>query len=204
MDDRPSEKRIDEHDWHSREYVDDWIARDVTRDAVRRLKLQQMIDLAPFPRDASISVLDIGAGYGVVSDEVLKRFPHARLTLQDYSAPMIEHARRRLSAHPGITYVMADLTDPAWDAKVKGPFNLAVSGLVIHNLRKEALMRSCYKAIHRLLRPDGMFLDYDLFGLVEGGVNTHREWMREAGFAKTECTWEEAPVGIIAAWMKSE
>lgn len=204
MNDRPSEKRIDEHDWHSREYVDDWIARDVTRDSVRRSTLQQMIALAPFPRDASITVLDIGAGYGVVSEEVLKRFPHVRLTLQDYSAPMVEHARRRLGAFAEITYVMADLGDPGWDTKIKGPFDLVVSGLAIHNLRKEALMRACYGAIHRLLKPDGVFLDYDLFGLIEGGVNTHREWMRKAGFAKTECTWEDAPVGVIAAWMKSE
>src|SRR5690349_20794288 len=93
--DRP----IGEHDWHSREYVDSWIERDVTRDNERRPLLQQMLTIAPFASEAEINVLDVGAGYGLVSEQVLRMFPRARLTLQDYSAPMFEHARRRLQLH---------------------------------------------------------------------------------------------------------
>jgi len=64
------------------------------------------------------------------------------------------------------------------------------------------LMQACYYSIYRLLRQTGIFLDYDLFGLVDGGVATHRRWLQEAGFEKTECTWEEERLGIIAAWVK--
>jgi SAM-dependent methyltransferase len=198
FDNRP----VGEHDWHSLEYVDDWIKRDVTRDNVRRPLLQQMLTLAPFAPEAKINVLDVGAGYGLVSEQVIRIFPRARLTLQDYSTPMFEHARSRLRLHDTqISYVLSDLRDPGWAGKLPAPFDLVVSGLAIHNLREQSLMQSCYVGIYQLLRSTGIFLDYDLFGLIEGGASTHRRWLREAGFERTECTWEEPPLGIIAAWV---
>jgi SAM-dependent methyltransferase len=193
---------ISEHDWHSREYVDDWIERDVTRDNVRRPLLQQMLTLVPFTPEAEINVLDVGAGYGLVSEQVLRVFPRARLTLQDYSVPMFEHARSRLRLHYSqISYVLSDLRNSDWTGELQSPFDLIVSGLAIHNLRDQSLMQSCYRSIYGLLRPTGIFLDYDLFGLVEGGTGTHRKWMHAAGFERTQCMWEEPPLGIIAAWV---
>jgi SAM-dependent methyltransferase len=195
---------IGEHDWHSREYVDNWIERDVTRDNVRRPLLQQMLTLAPLAPEAEINVLDVGAGYGLVSEQVLRIFPRAHLTLQDYSAPMFEHARSRLRLHSSqISYVLSDLRDPEWTGELQVPFDLIVSGLAIHNLREESLMRACYRSVYELLRPTGIFLDYDLFGLVQGSVGTHRNWLHATGFERTECTWEEPPLGIIAAWVSN-
>lgn len=201
MPDDHGSRPIGEHDWHSRQYVDDWIERDVTRDNVRRPLLQEMLRVAPFAPEAEINVLDVGAGYGLVSEQVLRVFPRARIILQDYSEPMFEHARRRLRLHESqITYVLSDLCDPAWTAELPAPFDLIVSGLAIHNLREPSFMQQCYRSIHEMLVRTGIFLDYDLFGLVEGGVATHRQWLHEAGFARTECSWEEPPLGIVAAW----
>ena len=196
------DRSIGEHQWHSREYVDNWIERDVTRDNVRRPILQQMLTLAPLAPEAEINVLDVGAGYGLVSEQVLRIFPRASLTLHDYSAPMFEHARRRLRLHSSrISYVLSDLRDPAWTAELQAPFDLIVSGLAIHNLREQSLMQACYRSVYELLRPTGIFLDYDLFGLIEGGVGTHRSWLQAAGFERTECTWEEPPLASVAAWV---
>ena len=201
MANRDEHEHIGEHDWHSREYVDNWIGRDVTRDNVRRPLLQQMLTITTFAPDAEINVLDVGAGYGLVSEQVLRMFPRARLTLQDYSAPMFEHARRRLELHSRQTsYVMSDLRDPGWTAELPAPFDLVVSGLAIHNLGDHSLMQACYRAIYAVLRPTGIFLDYDLFGLVKGGVATHRAWLQSAGFERIECTWEEPPLAILAVW----
>ena len=193
-----------EHDWHSRAYVDYWIESDITGDNVRRPLLKQMLTLAPFAPDAEIDVLDVGAGYGLVSEQVLRLFPRSRLTLQDYSKPMFEHARRRLWLHERqITYVLSDLRDPRWTEGLQSPFDLIVSGLAVHNLREEPLIQACYGSVYELLRPTGIFLDYDLFGLVQGGVDTHRRWLHEAGFERTECTWQEAARAIVAAWPKN-
>jgi SAM-dependent methyltransferase len=196
-------RSIGEHDWHSRAYVDHWIDSDITRDNLRRPLLQQMLTLEPFAPDAEINVLDVGAGYGIVSEQVLRLFPRARLTMQDYSEPMFEHARSRLRLHDRqITYVLSDLCDPRWAEGLQSPFDLIVSGLAIHNLRAEPLIQACYGSLYGLLRPTGIFLDYDLFGLVEGGVESHRQWLHAAGFERTECTWRETPLAIIAAWPK--
>jgi len=185
------------HDWHSEQYVTDWIAHDVARDPERRPRLQQMLEMAPFPRAAAIEVLDVGAGYGAVSEEVLKRFPNARVTLQDYSQPMLAEAQRRLAPHAArLTYVTADLTDPAWPQAVGGPFDLAVSAIALHNLRDPAKIFACYRAIHDLLRPDGRFLDYDLFF---AGAEGHIAELKKVGFGLVECAWAEPPRAILVA-----
>src|SRR5271165_1156139 len=127
---------VDHHDWHSRSYVEEWITRDLSREEERRLRLRQMLAAAPFAPEADIAVLDVGGGYGVVTEEVLRDFPRAIVTLQDYSAPMLDQARQRLAADAArVKYALADLRDPAWTTAVGGPFDLAVSAIAIHNLR---------------------------------------------------------------------
>ena len=85
------------HDWHSTDYVSGWITHDVARDPDRRPLLRQMLSFAPFPCESGLEILDLGAGYGVVTEEVLQAFPAARVILQDYSQPMLDQARRRTS-----------------------------------------------------------------------------------------------------------
>jgi ubiquinone/menaquinone biosynthesis C-methylase UbiE len=185
------------HDWHSSDYVAEWITRDITRDRERRPLLQHMLSFAPFARDAVLDVLDIGAGYGVVSEEVLEAFPAARITLQDYSRPMLDRARQRLANHSHqLRYVLCDLTDPSWPQQVGGPFDLAVSAIAIHNLRDPKKIFACYQAIRGLLEPGGVFLDCDRF--VEG-VEPHLTELRDAGFDRVECPWQEPPRAIIVA-----
>jgi 2-polyprenyl-3-methyl-5-hydroxy-6-metoxy-1,4-benzoquinol methylase len=190
---------VDHHDWHSPSYVDEWIARDVTRDEERRLRLRQMLAAASFAVEAEIAVLDIGGGYGVVTEEVLRAFPRAHVTLQDYSQPMLDQARQRLAAHDHrVTYAIGDLRDPTWTNGVNGPFELAVSAIAIHNLRDRGQIAACYRAIAGVLKPEGVFLDYDLFGLI-GGIDAQMQTIRDAGFGAVECVWQEGRLAIIVA-----
>lgn len=188
------------HDWHSRDYVADWIAQDAQRDPARRPRLHEMLEAAPFPADARLAVLDVGAGYGAVTEELLRLFPAAAVTLQDYSEPMLAEARRRLAAQVAqLRFVECDLTDASWPDRVGGPFDLAVSAICLHNLRDDAKIFACYRAIRDLLRPGGWFLDYDLFF---DGVEPHLNAMRTAGFAPVECRWQQPPRAIVAAGRK--
>ena len=190
------------HDWHSDAYVDDWIRHDVERNDERRPRLKRMVSLAPFPHDAAISVLDIGAGSGVVTEELLGVFPNARVTLQDFSDVMLGHARQRFSHIAGqIRYVLCDLTDPSWTDRVGGPFDLAVSAIAIHNLRDLAIIGECYRAICRVLKPGGRFLDYDRFEGA-GGIAAHEKLLHAAGFSHVERAWEQSTVAILAAYGK--
>ena len=185
------------HDWQSADYVAGWIDHDITRDPERRPLLRKMLASAPFARDAQLEVLDVGGGYGVVTEEVLAAFPKARVTLQDYSLAMLDQARRRLAGHADrITYVLADLMDPAWPQHVGGPFDLAVSAIVLHNLGSREKIFACYPAIHGLLRPGGYFLNCDRF---IDGLEGHLTALRAAGFGSVECTWRDPPRAIVVA-----
>ncbi len=197
----PAEARfqIHHHDWHSQAYVDQWIDQDVTRDAERRPILRKMLSFAPFEKNAAIRALDVGAGYGVVTEEVLRAFPKARVTWQDYSRPMRDQAQKRLAKfEKRLAYVVSDLTDAAWDQSLPGPFEVVVSGIALHNLRdREAIFR-CYRVIRGLLAPSGCFLDYDYFQYA-GGLDTHLAAMRNAGFATVECVAQEGAAAIVKA-----
>jgi len=186
-------------DWHSDRYVDDWIARDARRMAERMPILEALIAAVPFPTDAQIDVLDVGGGNGAVTEAVLDAFPSARLTLQDFSEPMLARARERFSTHDrAIKYVQCDLSDPAWPQQVGGPFDLVVSGEAIHHLEDLAAMAACYEAVHGLLKPGGCFLDYDLFDNF-GGVPLHQHSMKVAGFKAADPVWHKHPTAVVKA-----
>jgi ubiquinone/menaquinone biosynthesis C-methylase UbiE len=185
------------HDWHSPDYVAEWIKRDEVRDPERRPLLRQMLSCARLPREGDAEILDIGAGYGAVSEEVLHTFPSARVTLQDYSRPMLDRARQRLAGRSDhLRYVLCDLVDPSWPRQVGGPFDLAVSAIALHNLRDPEKIFACYRAIWGLLKPGGWFLNCDRF---VDGVEPHHAELRKSGFDRVECPWQEPPRAIVIA-----
>jgi trans-aconitate methyltransferase len=191
---------VAEHDWHSDDYVEWWIERDAGRETTRRQRLRMMLALAPFAPDASVTVLDVGGGYGVLSEEVIRAFPQARVTLQDYSRQMLDAARPRLAfAANRVTFIESDLRDPAWADGANGPFDLVVSSIAIHNLRDLSQIGACYRAILPLLKPDAGFLNYDIFDRAGGGA-LHQKMLADAGFARVECLWQEPPAAILASY----
>ena len=187
------------HDWQSPEYVGEWISNDVTRDGERRPFFQEMFGHLPFGRQEAVTVLDIGAGYGIVTEELLKLFPNARVTLQDFSAAMFDHARRTLAPHAEqTTFVQSDLTGP-WTEPVGGPFDLAVSAIAIHNLGKPETISKVYGEVATVLKPQGLFLNMDY--VFSGGIDGHMGWLKEDGFARVECRWYD---GRLAAFFASK
>ena len=187
------------HDWHSQSYVSGWIDRDVRRAAERQPILEALIAAVPFPRDAAIDVLDVGAGGGVVTEVVLGAFPRARVTLQDFSEMMLERARARFaSQNRELRYVQGDLHDPVWPKSAGGPFDLAVSGIAIHNVKDLAAMGACYEAVRSLLKSGGCFLDYDHFDKF-GGVPLHQHSMKVAGFKTVDLVWHKHPTAVLKA-----
>lgn len=187
------------HDWHSPEYVEEWISRDEQRQDERQALLKQMLSLAPFPANEEVDVLDVGGGYGVVTREVLRSFPQARVALQDYSEEMLARARRRLSGYgSNIRFLQCDLRQPSWKDCVGGPFDLVVSAIALHNLRDIEMISHCYRAIHGLLKPGGNFLNCDHFHRV-GGVEAHLKALEEAGFERVELVCQVPRTAIIRA-----
>ncbi len=187
------------HDWHSTEYVQHWIGEDVTRDDKRRPVVRRMLELAPFEADAAIVVLDVGGGYGVISGQVLEAFPNAQVTLQDYSTAMLDQARGRLKAYGDrVRFEQRDFTKPGWTDGLGGPFDLAVSGIAIHNVGKEPIPQ-IYADVCSVMKPGGAFLNLDYVNW-NGGADQHVQWLRDGGFARAERAWEDDSQSAMAAY----
>ena len=137
----------------------------------------------------------------MVSAEVLSYFSRAQVTLHDFSPPMIEHARRRLAAFGDrVAFAHADMTADEWTKGLRGPFDLAVSAIAIHNLRKAGLIAQVYKDVRGVLKPGGVFLDADY---PHGhGLDAHLDWLKQAGFTSVECAQWDGHLAVMVARAK--
>ena len=161
----------DHHDWASETYVDEWVRRQQTEDESRVERFQLICDLFPFPSDATVTILDVGAGYGPVSMFILDRYPRATCVAQDGSEPMLNRARHfgakygeRLKLH------RSDLFAQDWLPAQFGPFDAAVSSSCLHNLRDFKRIRQIYREIRTRLKRGGVFLNADLINAPTAGL----------------------------------
>ena len=156
-------QRRDHHDWASEAYVEEWVRQKPADDSSRADRFQLMCDLLPFPQDATVTILDVGAGYGPLSRFILDRYPHATCIAHDGSEPMLNRARS-LTTPYGKRFIthLSDLFAVSWLPKEFGPFEAAVSSSCFHNLRDFQRVREVYREIRTHLKPGGVFLNEDL------------------------------------------
>lgn len=221
-DDPCSPDPIGVHDWHSHAYVREWIGR---QDDSQRVYLRQLVSLLPFDRTDPIRVLDIGAGYGVLTRLILNAFPNSTVVLHDSSEPMLREARAYLSgASDAVSFVRGDLLTDEWTRDIGGRFDAVVSAIALHNVRHPERIRSVYRDISSLLVPGGCFLNADYVRAEaprsegidgEDGVvlslaqrageamllplEDHLEWLQDAGFDRAECCWQNERIALISA-----
>lgn len=139
----------------------DYVTRMDRRTEERTRQFTLLTRLMPFPADAAIRVLDVGAGHGVVAAAVLEAFPNATAVLLDISVEMMRLGRERLSPFEGrYRYVTGDFADGVLPAVVEGSFDAVVSAHAIHHL-PAAGKQTLYRDIAAKLVPDGCFLNLD-------------------------------------------
>lgn len=211
------------HDWHSSSYVSEWIKGNTTHDVERRPLLRRVAALIPPAAGCPVRVLDVGAGYGALSAEILDQLPEAVVVFHDYSDHMITAARERLAGFGDrVTYKLADMTQAGWATHLGGPFDVAVSALAIHNLGSAEPIRRVYRDIFALLRPGGCLFNLDLLfpegpGLADlyrrdptrdsrhhihihpVGLQAHLGWLQDAGFGEVDCVWKDLEQGLLWA-----
>jgi tRNA (cmo5U34)-methyltransferase len=156
-------ERRDHHDWTSDVYVEEWVTRQRAADATRAQRFQILCDLLPFATDATVTILDVGAGYGSVSKFILDQFTNATCIAQDGSEPMLRWARQIMAGYGRrFQSYQSDLFDKDWLPQHYGPFDAAVSASCLHNLRDFKRIGEIYGDIRRHLKPGGVFLNLDL------------------------------------------
>jgi tRNA (cmo5U34)-methyltransferase len=101
-------------------------------------------------------VLDLGAGTGLLSAEIVAAFPGASVELLDASEPMLAEARQRLGAAVGAVHV-ADMARVG-GIRFSGHYDAVVSALAIHHL-EHADKRALMARVFDVLRPGGVFVN---------------------------------------------
>ena len=177
------------HDWSSKEYVHDWAIRQDRYEDERQPQFQMIADAIPFTREAAIQILDLGAGYGALTQFLLAQFPKATALCQDGSEQMVELGRRRMAKWKGrFDYVIADFSKAGWSRAIPGSFDAVVSSIAIHNVRIPGIIEGIYKEVFQLLKPGGCFLNLDL---VFVPLARQLGWLRAAGMNEVQSYWHE-------------
>lgn len=100
------------------------------------------------------SLLDIGAGIGLFSEMVLKKYPQARIELIDLSSDMLQIAKERLASYPDVTFTIADMNDIQPE---NNKYDAIISSLAIHHLTDKD-KKNLYQKIFCGLKPIGIFM----------------------------------------------
>lgn len=161
-------------------------------------------------------VLDLGCGDGEVIARVLDARPGTTGLACDFSAEMLERARRRFADEPRVDVVEHDLDDPLPDEW--GSFDLIVSAFAIHHL-VDARKRALYAEVFAALEPGGMFCNLEhvasptpelhaAFLAAVGGdedpsnklveVEPQLDWLRAIGFEQVDCFYKWREIALLA------
>jgi len=132
-----------------------------------------------------IRLLDLGAGDGPLTHEILKASGSASATLVDGSEDMLYRARQRFGEYKDIRYVRASFQEILeGSVRLDSEFDLCVSSLAIHHLSAEE-KAGLFNYIYGLLSEGGGFVNIDVvrppsMKLQEWYFVLWRQWMREA------------------------
>ena len=190
------------HEWDSPEYVRQWIEDGDKTDPQRAEQITALVGLIQRNSGEPIEVLDLGAGYGIVTREILTAYPNAQVVCVDGSAEMLKHGKARLAEwQDQLCCIVSNFDSSNWLATLPAnqQFDAVVSSRAIHHVvdnRKQEL----YEEIFQLLKPSGCFANHDLvrkpddpirdnhdpFGTVEDQV----VWLKNIGFVDVECFWQ--------------
>lgn len=145
-----------------------------------------VIEALPFEREAELSILDLGAGTGLLSSLLAQAYPNARFTLLDIAPQMLEKARERCGDNSRFTPIVADYLADAWP----GDFDAVVSALSLHHIGPPRL-GPVFAKVSAALKPEGMFVNADqVLGVTpQNEAKLARRWetqVRAAGCTEAE------------------
>ncbi len=104
------------------------------------------------------TILDLGAGTGLLSQYLYQYFPKAKYTLVDISDKMLSIARKRFEHLPNFNYIIEDYSKKLPENR----YDLIASALSIHHLTEPEKVK-LYKNVYHSLNKNGFFLNIDQY-----------------------------------------
>jgi cyclopropane fatty-acyl-phospholipid synthase-like methyltransferase len=134
-------------DWDAGEFFESG------RVAVQQQVLSDMVNVCGSLSPGSMRVLEIGCGIGRITKPLAEIFGEVHAV--DISSEMIRRARDNLRSHPNVFLYRNN----GWDLRgLPGEeFDFAFSCLVFQHISSEAVLRSYFAEVSRVLRPGRLF-----------------------------------------------
>jgi ubiquinone/menaquinone biosynthesis C-methylase UbiE len=188
------------HDWESSDYVQRWAERQKEREPSRQAPFNIMAETLPYKKKAAIRILDLGAGYGGLTQFLLRHFPAATAVCQDGSEEMAKLGRQRMKSFSGrFSYVVCDFSQAGWSRELKGKFDAVVSSIAIHNVRAPETIGAVYRETFPLVRPGGCFLNFDR---QRPPLDEQLGLLRAAGFSDVRCFWSDEKRAVFGGFRR--
>jgi ubiquinone/menaquinone biosynthesis C-methylase UbiE len=194
------EHRHDHHDWDSPKYVSDWAAGQDRKEKARQEPFRVLAETIPYDKELPIRILDVGAGYGALTQFLLSHFSNATAVCQDGSKEMARLGQERMKHFKGrFEYVFCDFSKPDWTRKLTGPFEAVVSAIAIHNVRSPKIIERIYHDICPLVKIGGCFVNFDR---ERPPLEEQMKWLRDAGFQDVKRFWTGETRALFGGFKK--
>jgi SAM-dependent methyltransferase len=142
----------------SKAFIDDGAVFVPSRDE----QIDTLCRLIPARADEAFSVVELGAGAGVLARAVLETFPRCRYVALDGSPAMRARLGETLGRHQDRVEVRHfDLADRGWRAALPSPLRVVLASLVVHHL-PAAGKRRLFADLAGRLEPGGALLLADV------------------------------------------
>jgi tRNA (cmo5U34)-methyltransferase len=129
---------------------------------------QTSISLISKIRNDFNSILDLGAGTGLLTKYLFEKFPNANFTLVDVSEQMLEISRQRFLNMDNFNFVISDYSKELPSRQ----FDLIASALSIHHLVNDS-KSDLYYSIYNNLPDNGCFINLDQFNASSDLMNDY-------------------------------
>jgi SAM-dependent methyltransferase len=196
-----STHKRDHHDWDSADYVSHWAHGQDPKEKDRQEAFRVLADTIPFEKKQAIRILDLGAGYGALTQFLLGRFPNATAVCQDGSKEMAKLGAERMKDLAGrFEYVICDFAKEGWSKKIKGPFEAVVSSIAIHNVREPKIVKRIYEESFPLVKAGGCFLNFDR---PRPPWEDQLPWLSGAGLTGVKIFWQGEMRAVFGGFKKA-
>ena len=185
-----------QHEFHDKEFVEGWAERfEPTRER------RELFDVILSELKSNIPecgfVVELGIGPGYLAEHVLRAMGGIYYFGIDFSAPMLDIARRRLSAYSArVGYAQADLIRDQWWRRLPASVDAIVSSWALHDLGSQENVEYVYRCCAVILQDRGLLLNGEFIKPGEAiheyepgrfEVARHIEMLHSVGFQQAEC-----------------
>ena len=148
---------------------------------LRHKMIEIILDIVPFDQEATLKVMDLGVGTGILSARVLKKFPNSKVTAIDGAEAMMDIATERLGPMADrLNWIIADFRQLPAETLVADSYDLVISSYALHHLNAgEKLV--LLKKVVCALKPGGWFLNADITVAEDESIEQRLQQLRVEG-----------------------